>query len=303
MITYLVMSDYSSYMCDADYSSDEDYSYMCEADYEGYSEPWACFDPLPYWTDLSHGIEDCDFTPDGICKYEKNGVECPNECIPTLGFKYCETHNCAYRCGLPLLSDTLQGHPGNTCKAKYSNRCRNYIDCDMHNACKEECNYIRCFFPGCNPCLSHCNICSYCHHVNFTLCLLHDKCKCGSPKKIQNPCCGACSLEICANDFLRFFPLEILTYIFTFVKSETQNHDSHDIKNRVYGTSKWTHSDHDIRVHFEEVEEHDDHHNQCDDSQEDYHTWFDYYDPKLGDFCIDCVDVEEEFFKKHTRAY
>ena len=105
------------------------------------------------------------------------------------------------------------------------------------------------------------------------------------------------------NDFLKVFPMEILAHILTFVKSsENPNHWMFSIGFECAPPSKGCiYADYEIKQHFQELEEEWKGYEECWDWDEEECTWFDYHE--LSKHNIDCVDIEEEFFNTHCRAY
>jgi len=117
---------------------------------------------------------------------------------------------------------------GPICESDYPNSCcPGDSKCQLHQGCIGKCKFIKCDFPGCNPCLSHMEVCGFCYDIDSLECHYHDFCKCGNRKWKDKDLCSFCEYTNSDEFYEGLFgniPQEIFLYI---LDGMSQDHEKH----------------------------------------------------------------------------
>lgn len=106
---------------------------------------------------------------------------------------------CTFQCRKPNFRHMKRQHGTNfpycgpLCESDYrSSFCPGDIKCKLHQGCNGDCHFIKCDYLGCNPCLSHMEVCGFCYDIEKLECYFHDSCECGSMKLRKKDVCSFC---------------------------------------------------------------------------------------------------------------
>ena len=159
-------------------------------------------------------------------------IEICDERVMEEEYTACEKHLCTFQCALPPFSFDDEGYGGPYCHdvgdplrgIEGKGHCRHNHGCEFHTGCVDRfqpCRFVQCTYPGCNPCLSHMDLCAFCHKGEELLCRFHRDCECGTPILLKDKMCANCAfvkrLFSKKRSRLHTLPTEVVELIQQFV--------------------------------------------------------------------------------------